>query len=55
MYLGMGALELRTLGARGKSLLEIFFPTDSHPQYLSDLLQNHMSISHTVRAHLQEV
>ena len=46
---------------RGKSLLKLwvtlplFFPTDSHPKYLSDLLQSYMSTSHTIRAHVQEV
>ena len=29
--------------------------TDSHPQSFFDLLQNHMSTSHTIRAHAQEV
>ena len=49
-----GVLE----AARGKSLFEswpLFFPTDSYPQSLSHLLQNHMSTSHTIRAHVQEV
>ena len=40
---------------RGKSLLEswgiTFFPTGSLPLSLSDLLQNHLSTSHTIRAH----
>ena len=40
---------------RGKSLLELWVTTDSHPQSLSDLLQNHMSTIHTIRAHAQEV
>ena len=37
---------------RGVPLL---FQTDSHPYSLSDLLQNHMSTSHTIRAHAKEV
>ena len=36
-------------------LVPLFFPTDSHPLSLSDLLQNNMSTSHTIRAHAQEV
>ena len=31
------------------------FPTDSYPKSFSDLLQNHMSPSHTIKAHAQEV
>ena len=33
----------------------LFFPTDRHPQSLFDLQQNHMSTSHNIRAHAQEV
>ena len=33
----------------------LFFMTDSHPLSLFDLLQNHMSTSHIIRAHAQEV
>ena len=35
--------------------LPLFFLTDSHPLSLSDLLQNHMSTSHTIITHEQEV
>ena len=33
----------------------LFFPTDRYPKSLSDLLQTHMSTSHNIRAHAQEV
>ena len=33
----------------------LFFLTDNHPKSLSDLLQNHLNTSHTIRAHAQEV
>ena len=33
----------------------LYFKTDSQPQSLFDSLQNHMSTSHTVRAHAKEV
>ena len=36
-------------------VLPLFFPTDSHPYSLSDLVQNHMNTSHTIRAHAQKV
>ena len=35
--------------------LPLFFPTDSRPQSLFDLLQYLISTSHTIRAHAQEV
>ena len=34
--------------------IPLFFPTDSHPQSLLDLLQNYMSTIHTITAHAQE-
>ena len=44
---------------RGKSLLEswgtIFLPDGQLPLILSDLLQIHMSTSHTISAHTQDV
>ena len=33
----------------------LFFPTDSHPLSLSDLLWNRMPTGHAIRAHAQEV
>ena len=33
----------------------LFSLTDRYPESLSDLLQNHMSTCHTIRAHAQEV
>ena len=33
----------------------LFFPTDSHPESLFDLLQNDMSTSRTMKAYAQEV
>ena len=44
---------------RGKSFLESWgttlIPDSQPPPNLTDLLQNHMSTSHTIRAHVQEV
>ena len=39
----------------GESLLELWGTTFLHNWFLSDLLQNHMSISRTIRAHAKEV
>ena len=47
-----GLLEANRYQNRGVSL---FFPPHSHTYSLSDLLQNHMNTSHTIRADGQEV
>ena len=52
MYVCYMVIESNYSLNRGEPL---FSPTDSYPQSLSDLLQNHMSTSQTIRAHAQEV